>query len=197
MEKKITHTENMARKERLEAKKKVREGNKRGALTHLKRAKRYEKNASNYTQQLLNLETQTETLINQVNNIETFKALRETKMAMDSVKRDMNLDQVSDLRDDIEDHMADMDEINQLLGEQIGGDAYDEDDLEEEYERMMQDQAQDQVGEMPLPPTDLRTASEEGKKFYNDALSDSLPVAPSGDLEEEEAFGELEAVMAS
>eukprot|EP00949_MAST-11_sp_MAST-11-sp1_P002935 g2935.t1 len=196
MEKKIAHVENMVKKERAAAKKKVAAGDKRGALTHLKRAKRYEKQADNYTNVLLNLETMTESLINQVNNIEAYNAVKETKMAMDQMKNEMNVDDVTDMRDDIEEHMADMEEINNLLGEQIGGDVMDEDDLEDEYAALMEDQAREQLGDMPVAPT---MSAEQGKQVYQEALNDALPVAPTGNLEEDEdeVFDELEAIMSA
>lgn len=124
--------------------------NKRLSIPALKRKKRYEEQLRKLDGTLTTIELQREALENANTNT---KVLETMKLASDVLKKsqkDLDLDKVHDILDDISEQQEVSAEITQAISSPIGGDL-DEDDLEKELELLEQEELDKELMTVPEP----------------------------------------------
>jgi len=112
-----------------EAKKKLGAKDKKGALFAMKRKKMYESEIEKIMGSKMTLETQIMSLEASVQNMETFRAMKAGKDAMANVRKNVDVDNVDEMMDDIREEMETANEISEAIGRPVDGDMYDEDEL--------------------------------------------------------------------
>lgn len=136
--------------------------NKRQALQSLKKKKRFEQQLQQIDGTLTTIEFQREALQNARANAEILKTMQSGAKAMKTVHKDMDIDKVEDVMDEIEDQTAIAGEISDAISRPIAGygmDA-DEDDLLAELEELEQEGLDEQlldVGNEPVSNISLPT----------------------------------------
>lgn len=180
-------------KKALEYKKK---GNQKGALLCLKKKKMYEKEVDKITASIFNLEQQAATLESSQTTADIINTQKEFKNAMQKIQKQVNVDDVADLQDDIAEQMAIQEEVGEILGQSTALD--DEDELEDELNELMMEDEEEvlvsdvgslQVGDIPSNTIGVTT---------------SLPTVPdtaiqqkqTEETEDDIALRELQAEMA-
>ena len=171
--KKSEFLENKIKGELLTAKK-AGTKNKRVALAALKRKKRLEKQLQNIDNTLSTIEFQREALENANTNVETVKALGYGAKALKNVSRQLSVDDVNELMDDISEEMQNANEISDALSGMGAafGDDMDEDELNAELEELEQEDLDEQllnigsgVEDLPnVPSTQLPQIPTKTKK---------------------------------
>ncbi|GMI19365.1 hypothetical protein TrCOL_g7637 [Triparma columacea] len=163
-----------------EAKKKLKAKDKKGALFAMKRKKMYESEIEKIMGSKMTLETQIMSLESSVQNMETFRAMKAGKDAMASVRKNVDVDNVDEMMDDIREEMDTANEISEAIGRPVDGDTYDEDELLGELNMLEEEDLEDQL----LTPAVAAPAPKL-----------NLPDAPIGGLESKEAEDEDERAL--
>ena len=111
--------------------------NKRLALTALKRKKRYEKQLQQIDGTLTTIEQQREALEAANINTTVLKGMDSAAKALKNAHKDMNVDQVHDMMDDIAEQQDVAKEISDAISQPTAfASEFDEDELEEELENL-------------------------------------------------------------
>lgn len=144
------------------AKKKLHDGDKKGAMFELKRKKFYEAETEKYMTVMINIEHNINMLESAVIDSEIFDAYKSTTIAMK--QNQINIDNVDDIMDELEDNM----DKNKEIGEAISRPLYNyvrEDDINNEFEMLMAEVDFDKpsnndnvilvdpLANLPVPPT--------------------------------------------
>ena len=166
-----------------EAKKKMAKGDKKGALFAMKRKKLYEKEQTKIQNVRFTLETQVINLESAQQNAQTYSALKQGNTAMAGIRKEVGIDQVDDVMDDIKEEMEMAQEINDAIAQPVDPLLADEDELLEELNML---ETADLEAELLAPPPTAVSA---------------LPAAPSSKLpalakNEEDDLRALEAELA-
>ncbi|XP_033754249.1 charged multivesicular body protein 4c-like isoform X1 [Pecten maximus] len=120
--------------------------NKRVALQALKRKKRYEKQLTNIDGTLSTIEFQREALENASTNTEVLKVMGVAAKAMKAAHKDMDVEKVHDVMDEIADQQEVANEISEAISNPVGfGEDVDEDDLLAELEDLEQEELDEQL----------------------------------------------------
>ena len=177
LEKRIAHLEQKIKNEVKLAKIKIKNNNKQKALLNLKKKKMYQKQIENLTAQMFNLEQQSIVLEGSILNNQVFDTMNTSKNTLKRVNRNVNVDTVEDLIDNLNTQMSEVDEVNQVLSQPIDNDEYDEDELLKELE------------------SDSETTEETNKEIITTEIN--LPNVPTEPIKniEEKALDELEKMM--
>ena len=117
------------------AKVKSAKGDKRGAILCLKRKKMYQAEVDKINNILATLEQQKFTLENAATNAVVVGAMQESKAGLQSITASMDVDNVTELMDDLQENMDMGEEISNALGQQMG-DTVDDDELLGELDDM-------------------------------------------------------------
>ena len=126
-------------------------------------------------------------------NIETFKAMDQAKVAMADIRKVTDIDKVDDLMDGIKEEMEMADEISNALAQPIDPCAVDEDDLLAELEEL----AAESVEEQLLQPVTRKEEEDATPAVsYPTVPSGKLPTIMNATKEEEEELRKLEAELA-
>merc|ERR1712150_333056 len=142
--------------------------NKRVALQALKRKKRYEQQLQQIDGTLTTIEQQRNVLENANTNTEVLKNMGEASKALKAAHKNMDVDQVHDMMDDISEQQDVAKEISEAISNPVAfGQEYDDDELEAEL-------------------ADLELEGEEDEQAKLDALllnpdpvpTDKLPDVP-------------------
>lgn len=128
--------------------------NKRAAIAALKRKKRLEKQLTQIDNTLSTIEFQREAIENASTNIETVKALDYGRKALAAAHKQLDVDNVNDIMDDISEEMANAQEIQEALGgmSTAFGDDMDEDELNAELEELEQEGLDEKMIAIEQPP---------------------------------------------
>ena len=111
--------------------------NKRLALTALKRKKRYEKQLQQIDGTLTTIEQQREALEAANINTAVLKGMDSAAKALKNAHKDMDVDKVHDMMDDIAEQQDVAKEISDAISNPVAfGQEFDEDELEEELENL-------------------------------------------------------------
>jgi len=177
LEKRIAHLEQKIKNEVKLAKIKIKNNNKQKALLNLKKKKMYQKQIENLTAQMFNLEQQSIVLEGSILNNQVFDTMNTSKNTLKRVNRNVNVDTVEDLMDNLNTQMSEVEEVNQVLSQPIDNDEYDEDELLKELE------------------SDSETTEETNKEIMTTEIN--LPNVPTEPIKniEEKALDELEKMM--
>merc|ERR1711910_52287 len=111
--------------------------NKRVALQALKRKKRYEQQLQQIDGTLTTIEQQRNILENANTNTEVLKTMGEASKALKSAHKNMDVDQVHDMMDDIAEQQDVAKEISEAISNPVAfGQEYDDDELEAELNEL-------------------------------------------------------------
>lgn len=147
--------------------------NKRAALQALKRKKRYEKQLTQIDGTLSTIEMQREALENANTNTAVLTTMKKASDALKAAHKDMNIDDVHDMMDDIAEQNDIANEISQAVSTAVGfGQDIDDEELEKELEELEQEEldkellgVQPETDQLPdVPSTELKPKEKEKKK---------------------------------
>ena len=187
LEKRMNMLEKKIENEVKQARVKIKSGKKQQALIHMKRKKMYEKHVESLRNQITNLETQAFALENTSTQQHVLDATRTAAAQLSHANKNMDVDTVQDITDNLADAMADQNEVSELLGQTIDvpGVDLDDDTMMGELDELMAEddekEAQAAMSALPSVPTTLVQPSQQP--------------AAAAEENEEESLAELEAMM--
>ena len=160
--------------------------NKRAALQALKRKKRYEKQLQQIDGTLSTIEFQRDALENASTNTEVLKVMGDAAKALKSAHKNMDVDDVHNLMDDVAEQQEIANEISEAISNPVGfGQDVDEDDLMAELEELEQETLDEQLLEVGGPATDNLPAVPQAEP--------ARPAQPSkAKVQEDDDMKELE-----
>jgi len=169
-----------------EAKKKMAKGDKKGALFAMKRKKMFENEIEKIQNVKMTLETQAMNLESAAQNATTFNAMAQGNNTMKKIRKDVGVEKVDDIMDEIKEEMEHANEVNEAL-QSMDPFLADEDELLEELQALEMADLDTELLAKPIASTPA-------------APSLSLPTVPDSKLmhmaqEEEEALKNLEAEL--
>lgn len=143
------------------------------ALQALKRKKRYEKQLTQIDGTLSTIEMQREALENANTNTAVLTTMKNAADALKSAHKNMNVDDVHDMMDDIAEQNDMANEISTAISSAVGfGQDVDDEELEKELEELEQEEldkellgVQPETDQLPdVPSTDLPSKAKEKEK---------------------------------
>lgn len=169
-----------------EAKTKMANKDKKGALFSMKRKKLYEQELDKIQNVKMTLETQVMNLESAAQNADTFVAMNAGKSAMQDIRKNVGIDKVEDMMDDIKEEMDTAQEISNAIAQPVDPLLNDDDELLAELEGLQADDLEEEL----LNTTPTTTTPDL-----------SLPNAPDSKLpklnnSEAEELKKLEAELA-
>eukprot|EP00003_Mantamonas_plastica_P013532 TRINITY_DN2361_c0_g1_i1.p1 TRINITY_DN2361_c0_g1~~TRINITY_DN2361_c0_g1_i1.p1 ORF type:complete len:237 (+),score=94.33 TRINITY_DN2361_c0_g1_i1:284-994(+) len=207
LEKRETHLQKKIRTE-LETARRHGTKNKSQAMLALKRKKRYETQLNSIGGMRDNLETQIVLLENGSVQREVMDAMREGNRAINETFRNMTIDDVEDLKDEIIDTMEVATEVTDALAQPIGGfSEFDEDELFAELEELEEEDLKNKLLDIDEVPQVTTKTTENNVSFpetpsvvpssttTTTTSSSSSSNNNSGETEEERELRELMASM--
>lgn len=139
-----------------------KESLKREALQILQQKKQYESQKTMMMSQSFNLEQTNFTVEGMKSTVQTVQVMKATAKDMQKQLKQINIDKVEDLREQMEDFMTDTFEINEVLARSYGTPDYiDEADLEAELGMLQELQ---EVEENPSYLQDIPSAPANSKE---------------------------------
>jgi len=151
LNKKVEHLESRINEETAIARRDART-NKRNALNALKRKKRLEKNLQQIDGTLTTLEYQREALQNAATNSQAFTALQSATSALKNVHKELDVDSVQDIMDELAEQHELSNEIANAISSPVGFQAdIDERELEDELAQLEQESLREQMTQVNLP----------------------------------------------
>jgi len=133
----------------VEAKAKMGKGDKKGALYAMKRKKLYDQEMGKIQNVRFTLETQVINLESAQQNAQTYSALKQGNTAMQGIRKEVGIEQVDDVMDEIKEEMEAAQEINDAIAQPIDPLMADEDELLEELNML---ETADLEAELLKPP---------------------------------------------
>jgi len=161
-------------------------GDKKGALFAMKRKKMFENEIEKIQNVKMTLETQAMNLESAAQNATTFNAMAQGNNTMKKIRKDVGVEKVDDIMDEIKEEMEHANEVNEAL-QSMDPFLADEDELLEELQALEMADLDTELLAKPIASTPA-------------APSLSLPTVPDSKLmhttqEEEEALKNLEAEL--
>jgi charged multivesicular body protein 4 len=193
-EKRQTHIQSKIDTLVAEAKAKMASNDKKGALFAMKRKKMYESEIEKIDATKMTLEQQCINLESATQNKETFAALKTGTQAMKNIRKEMDIEKVDDMMDDIREEMELAQEISNAIAQPVDiGTPMDDDELMAE------------LAELEMQDTEQKLLKKPATATADTNLG--MPTVPTGklaapknqtsaEMEEEAALKELEALMA-
>jgi len=132
-----------------QAKQKMSTGDKRGALNLMKRSKMYQKELDKIENVKATLEMQAIQVESAASNKNTLNAMLTGNKTMKKIRKDVGLDNVDAVMDDIREEMEYGAEINLAISQQVDPFAMDDDDLMAELNAMTDQDTELEVSKMP------------------------------------------------
>jgi len=174
------------------AKEKMKRKDKRGAMFQLKRKKMLEKNLASLQGMRLNIEQQIMTLESAATTSVMVDSLVDARNEMTRINAKVNVDNLEDLRDDLDERTADQEDITNILSEPMGTDIADDDELLDELNDLETDMVGEETKEDQRTVLDLPVAPRDDPLVLPDAPDDVPVIATKADADE---LAELEALM--
>ena len=165
---------------------------KRGAMFQLKRKKMLEKNLASLQGMRLNIEQQIMTLESAATTSVMVDSLVDARNEMTRINAKVNVDNLEDLRDDLDERTADQEDIINILSEPMGTDIADDDELLDELNDLETDIVGEETKEDQRTVLDLPVAPRDDPLVLPDAPDDVPVIATKADADE---LAELEALM--
>jgi charged multivesicular body protein 4 len=163
------------------AKSKMVAGDKKGALFAMKQKKMYEAEMDKINNVKMTLETQCMNLESAVQNKDTFLVMKTGTGAMQKIRKDMDIDKVDEMMDDIKEEMEAANEIGNAIGQSLDVMTVDEDELLAELQGLSEkDTNTESRYDMPAVPTSRLSSQKQASR----------------QKEEADALKELQAMMA-
>lgn len=152
-----------------EAKMKMAKKDKKGAMFAMKRRKLYEQEMDKIGNVKMTLETQIMQLESATQNAETFQAMKAGTTAMSNIHKQVGIDKVDDLMDDIREEIENGNEINQAMAQAVDPlGCTDEDELMAELEALGADELEAELLEPTTAPS-LPTVPDSKLPSLNNA----------------------------
>eukprot|EP01104_Vermistella_antarctica_P018977 TRINITY_DN7235_c0_g1_i1.p1 TRINITY_DN7235_c0_g1~~TRINITY_DN7235_c0_g1_i1.p1 ORF type:complete len:219 (+),score=82.64 TRINITY_DN7235_c0_g1_i1:218-874(+) len=165
--------------------------NRRGALMALKRKKSYEQQIERLLGARMTLEQQQDTIHNAQMNLKVFDAMKAGAQTIKREHRNMSIDDVDDIMDDIREQMDVAEEISNAISQPLGTDMFDEDELEAELEELENQNIEEELLSARVTTSSLPSVPNTGDSLL------STPSVPDHDLsEDDKELAALEAEMA-
>ena len=141
-----------ARNELETAKEKNRQKDKRGALYSLKKKKMYEAEVAKLDASKMNLEQQIFMIEGAHTNVSVFDSMRTAQATIANQHRNITVDQVDELRDQIEEHQQLQEEISDALTQPMGNLMnMDDDELMDELNQLEATEMEEKMLDMEVP----------------------------------------------
>eukprot|EP00511_Aplanochytrium_stocchinoi_P004018 CAMPEP_0204833990 /NCGR_PEP_ID=MMETSP1346-20131115/18461_1 /ASSEMBLY_ACC=CAM_ASM_000771 /TAXON_ID=215587 /ORGANISM="Aplanochytrium stocchinoi, Strain GSBS06" /LENGTH=227 /DNA_ID=CAMNT_0051966959 /DNA_START=426 /DNA_END=1109 /DNA_ORIENTATION=+ len=164
-----------------------KQGNKRQAILHLRRMKQFEKEALRMDDLIMQVENQQLAIESAGVMSDAVGAIQAGLSTQRNLANKLNPDKIADDLDEVQELMQDAEEVNMILGESAGLDAYDEDELMAELEEPDDYEVGVDASTFELPTAPVHT---------------DLPKVPVGAIknnpitaEDDEALRQLEAEL--
>lgn len=186
-EKREVHLEKKMEMMTAEAKKKMAEKDKKGAMFALKRKKLYESELDKIQNVKMTLETQVMNLESATQNADTFMAMKQGTNAMKQIRQDVGIEKVDDMMDEIKDEMDMASEISNAIAQPIDPYLHDEDELLKELEELEQGDVEAEL---------LKPTPGEAKLDLPAVPAGKLPTLASAVDDDEAELKRLEAEIA-
>ncbi|CAH2098454.1 unnamed protein product [Euphydryas editha] len=130
--------------------------NKRAAIAALKRKKRYEKQLNQIDNTLTQIEAQREALEGANTNTQVLNTMKEAALAMKLAHKDIDVDKVHDIMDDIAEQHDISREITDAISNNVAfPNDVDEDELEKELEELEQEELDKEMIGINVPADSL------------------------------------------
>ncbi|CAF4942334.1 charged multivesicular body protein 4c [Pieris napi] len=161
--------------------------NKRAAIAALKRKKRYEKQLIQIDGTLTQIEAQREALEGATTNAQVLNTMRDAANAMKLAHKDIDVDKVHDIMDDI----AEQHDISREITEAISSNVafpndIDEDELEKELEELEQEELDKEMIGISVPADNL-------PEVPDNELADKPKPSKSRETEDDKEFAMLQS----
>jgi len=184
LEKREDHLYKKMEEMQADAKKKMARKDKKGALFSLKRKKMFEAEIDKIQGSKMTLETQIMSLESNVQNMETYSAMKAGASAMANIRKQCDVENVDELMDDIREEMEIAQEISTAIAQPVDTLGTDEDELLDELKELEELDLEEKLLQVPASAAPLK-----------------MPNAPTTALEQEaddeaEALKALEASLA-
>jgi len=180
MDKRQKVLEAKARNELETAKEKNRQKDKRGALYSLKKKKMYEAEVAKLDAAKMNLEQQIFMIEGAHTNVSVFESMRAAQTTITNQHRNITVDQVDELRDQMEEHQQLQDEISEALTQPMGNLAnMDDDDLMDELNQLEATEMEEKMLDLEMPQ-----AAKTNPAVIAPAARAPAAVAKKDDLED-------------
>jgi len=131
---------------------KSRKGNKKAAIFQLKKRKMCEKRLN----QLYGQRENVERLINAMEvvafNKQHIERLKAGKIALEQTMKEVDVDNVEEMMEDIKENIDMADEIGEAMGRSLGNEEYDDEDLEKELEDLQNEEMEAEMLKAPEVP---------------------------------------------
>ncbi|CAK1547614.1 unnamed protein product [Leptosia nina] len=130
--------------------------NKRAAIAALKRKKRYEKQLTQIDGTLTQIEAQREALEGATTNAQVLNTMKDAANAMKLAHKDIDVDKVHDIMDDIAEQHDISREITEAISQNVAfPNDVDEDELERELEELEQEELDKEMMGINVPSDNL------------------------------------------
>jgi charged multivesicular body protein 4A/B len=171
----------------------MKKKDKRGAMFQLKRKKMLEKNLASLQGMRLNIEQQIMTLESAATTSIMVDSLVDAKTEMGRINAKVNVDNLEDLRDELDERTADQEDITNILSEPMGNDMMDDDELLGELDDLEDIADADETREAAKRVMDLPVApGDDPLVLPTVPVDDPVPIASKEDADE---LAELAALM--
>ena len=141
-----------ARNELENAKEKNRQKDKRAALYSLKKKKMYESEIAKLDAAKMNMEQQIFMIEGSTTNVTVFESMRAAQSTIAQQHRNISVEQVDELRDQMEEHQQLQDEISDALTQPMGNLMnMDDDELLEELDKMEASEMEEKMLDLEMP----------------------------------------------
>lgn len=196
LEKREKHLEKQMEQTVQEAKKKAKAKDKRGALFQLKRKKLFEKQIDQIYGKKNNIEVQIMALENAASNKDLLSAMQGAGSALRASIQESDVENVSEVMDNITDSIQLADELSDAMAQPIGP-VMDEDELTAELEQLESEMLDDDLLKAPVLAPSV-TAQEQPIELNAPSAPTRLPqMNESVDEKEARELRELDALMNS
>mmetsp|Transcript_61 Transcript_61/g.81 ORF Transcript_61/g.81 Transcript_61/m.81 type:complete len:219 (+) Transcript_61:15-671(+) len=159
---------------------------RRKAMMALKRKNTYEGQIEKLSGAQLTIEQQLMTIEGAHVSLEAMNAMRMGARTMQTIHNHMTVDQVDDTMDDIREQMEVAAEINEAISQPLGGELYDELELEEQLAELEEEAKQENR---------IGATKREASQQSSNTQIENLPPVPDSKLLEEQEFQNLQAEM--
>ena len=156
-----------------------KEGKKNMALSLMKLRKHKVAEATNVENQLLTILEMVDKIVGKQNENELVKAMKEGKEALEKLHKEMSVDDVLQLMDEIEEQSEVENQINDILTQGVGLSAADESAIEEELAALEQELMNENENNI-----DISSLPDVPTKELSDATVSTLPEVPTQALPE-------------
>eukprot|EP00826_Nyctotherus_ovalis_P011445 TRINITY_DN12983_c0_g7_i1.p2 TRINITY_DN12983_c0_g7~~TRINITY_DN12983_c0_g7_i1.p2 ORF type:complete len:214 (-),score=100.01 TRINITY_DN12983_c0_g7_i1:4-645(-) len=148
--------------------------NKRGAILALKKKKMFEGEFNKISGMKLMLEQQKVQIEASINDADIFTALKKGNEAINTVNKEVNIDNFQELKDDLEEQQANAEEIGTFFGDMA---KEGEDELLQELDQLESDNVEQQLQGADVPVDSISSGVPQS----------NVPVAPKASAAENDS----------